>query len=102
MDASGVPGVDRISVDRERPGRVGGRVEVTNAAGVGAVVCGETVTQEPRLRLAARMSIQIFFITGGLYFESVKAGLMDYTASTAVRKFRTPGYFSGFPKTSTK
>jgi hypothetical protein len=89
VGASGVEAVEvaGTSVGRESPGLVGGRVEVTKAAGADVAVCGETVMQEPRLKLATRMSIQIFFITAGLYFESVKPGLIDYTASTAVRKF---------------
>ena len=81
VDASGVEAVEvgGISVGRDRPGLVGGRVEVTNAAGTDVVVCGETVTHEPRLRLTSRMTVQVFFITGGLYFESIKPKLIGST-----------------------
>jgi hypothetical protein len=61
MDGSTVP-VGRISVGRESPGRVGGRVEVTKTDRVGAGVSSENVMQEPRLRLATRSTVQIFFM----------------------------------------
>ena len=79
VEASGVLAVevDGISDGRDNPGLVGGRVEVTKAAGAEVAVCGETVTHEPRLRLASRMQIHILFITGGLYFRSIKRGLID-------------------------
>jgi hypothetical protein len=68
----GVPGVpvvaasgvdaEAVSVDRDKPGLVGGRVEVTKIGTVGNGVSSETVMQEPRLRLRMASSIQIFFI----------------------------------------
>jgi hypothetical protein len=63
VDASGVD-VGGMSVGRDKPGLVGGRVEVTKTERVGATVAGATVMQEPRLRLASRSNIQIFFIRG--------------------------------------
>jgi hypothetical protein len=70
MDASGVP-VGGISVGREMPGRVGGRVEVTKTDFVAAGVSSETLIQAPRLRLASRSIIQIFFIPG-FYLANIK------------------------------
>jgi hypothetical protein len=50
---------------------VGGRVEVMKTDLVGAGVSSETLMQEPRLRLASRNNIQIFFIQG-FYFAKIK------------------------------
>jgi hypothetical protein len=61
VDASGVE-VNGIAVGKDKPGLVGGRVEVTKAGGAGVPVSCETLMQEPRLRLVSRISIQIFFI----------------------------------------
>jgi hypothetical protein len=68
VDASGVE-VGGISVGRDKPGFVGGRVDVMKTDLVGAGVSSETLTQEPRLRLVSRINIhrigsQIFFIMG--------------------------------------
>ena len=68
VDESGVP-VGGISVGRDKPGLVGGRVEVMKTDLVGAGVSSETLTQEPRLRLVSRINIhrigiQNFFIRG--------------------------------------
>jgi hypothetical protein len=68
VDESGVP-VGGISVGRDKPGLVGGRVEVMKTDLVGAGVSSETLTQEPRLRLVSRstihrIGIQILFIKG--------------------------------------
>jgi hypothetical protein len=54
--------VSGTSVGRAKPGLVGGRVDVTKRAGAEVGVSCETLTQEPRLRLISRRSIQIFFI----------------------------------------
>jgi hypothetical protein len=61
VDASGVP-VGRISVGREMLCLVGGRVEVTKIALVETGVSSATLMQEPRLRLATRSKLQIFFM----------------------------------------
>jgi len=61
MDESGVD-VGGMSVGRDRPGLVGGRVEVTKAGGADVSVSWETLMQEPRLRLVSRIKIQNFFI----------------------------------------
>jgi hypothetical protein len=61
--ASGVE-VRGTSVGRDKPGFVGGRVEVKKTDRVGAGVSSETLTQEPRLRPMSRSNIQIFFIRG--------------------------------------
>ncbi len=64
VDGSGVEAVEvgGIAVGSDKPGLVGGRVEVTKAGGAEVPVSCETWMQEPRLRLASRMWIQIFFI----------------------------------------
>jgi len=68
VDASGVE-VSGISVGRDKPGLVGGKVEVTKIDLVGAGASSEILMQEPRLRLVRRInihriSIQVFFIKG--------------------------------------
>ena len=64
VDESGVEAVEvgGTSVGKDKPGLVGGRVEVTKAGGADIAVSCETLMQEPRLKLVSRMSIQIFFI----------------------------------------
>src|SRR5215207_1557022 len=61
VDSSGVEG-SGVSVGRDKPGRVGGRVEVTKSGAAGAGVSSETLIQEPRMRLVSRINIQIFFM----------------------------------------
>jgi len=51
-----------VAVGRDKPARVGGRVEVTNGSGVLVVDCGTILAQEARNRLPARMQIQILFM----------------------------------------
>jgi hypothetical protein len=68
--ASGVP-VGGIGVGRDRPGFVGGRVEVTKRTGAAVTVSCETLMQEPRLRLMTRINIQNFFIPE-FYFEIIR------------------------------
>ena len=62
VDASGVD-AGGVSVGRDKPGRVGGRVDVMKIDLVGAGVSSETLMHEPRLRLMMESKIQIFFIT---------------------------------------
>jgi hypothetical protein len=66
VDASGV-NVREISVGRDRLTLVGGRVEVTNRAAVGAGVFSESVMQELSPRAARRIKIQVFFMAGILH-----------------------------------
>jgi hypothetical protein len=61
VEASGVDDMG-VSVGSARPGRVGGRVEVTKTGRVGAGVSPEILTHEPRLRLRMASKIQMFFI----------------------------------------
>jgi hypothetical protein len=61
VDESGSGG-EGVSVGRDKPGRVGGRVDVTKTDLVEAGVSSETLTQEPRLMLTSRSNIQNFFI----------------------------------------
>jgi hypothetical protein len=75
LDASEVE-VGGISVGRDNPGFVGGRVEVTKRGGVFVAGSCETLIQEPRLRLMSRISIQIFFIQR-FYFEIIKPVPME-------------------------
>ena len=63
VDESAVDG-EGVSVGRDKPGRVGGRVEVTKIGRVGAGVSSETLMHEPRLRLMMESNIQIFFMRG--------------------------------------
>jgi hypothetical protein len=66
VDEAGVS-VDGVSVGRDKPGFVGGRVDVMKTDLVGAGVSSETLTQESRLvsRINIhRIGIQIFFIMG--------------------------------------
>jgi len=63
VDVSSVA-VGGISVGTDKPGRVGGRVEVMKSLGVGVTMSGEIVKQELRLNVATRTTIQIFFIAG--------------------------------------
>jgi hypothetical protein len=69
VDESGVDG-DGVSVGNDKPGLVGGRVDVTKTDLVEAGVSSETLIQEPRLMLTSRSNIQIFFIPG-FYFEKI-------------------------------
>ena len=67
VDASGVE-LGGISVDRDKPAFVGGRVDVTNRTGGAVGVSGETLIQEAKVRLVNRSSIQVFFMEN-FYFE---------------------------------
>jgi hypothetical protein len=51
-----------VSVGNDRPGRVGGRVDVMKIGAVETGVSSDTVMHEPRLRLSRVTKIQIFFI----------------------------------------
>lgn len=69
VDESGVDG-EGVSVGRDKPGLVGGRVDVMKTDLVGAGVSSETLMHEPRLRLMRESNIQIFFIQG-FYFAII-------------------------------
>jgi hypothetical protein len=69
VEESGVD-AEGVSVGRDMPGLVGGRVEVMKIDLVGAGVSSETVMQEPRLRLRMVSRIQIFFM-GGFYMGNI-------------------------------
>jgi hypothetical protein len=69
VEESGVDG-GGVSVGRDKPGLVGGRVDVMKTDLVGAGVSSETLMHEPRLRLMRESNIQIFFIQG-FYFASI-------------------------------
>ena len=69
VDESGVDG-EGVSVSRDKPGLVGGRVDVMKIDLVGAGVSSETLMHEPRLRLMRESNIQIFFIQG-FYMEKI-------------------------------
>jgi hypothetical protein len=68
VDTSGVEA--GVSVGTDKPGFVGGRVEVAKRAAVGADFTWETLMQEARLRVT-RVNIQTFFISK-FYFEQIK------------------------------
>jgi hypothetical protein len=61
VDESGVDG-EGVSVGRDKPGFVGGRVDVMKIGAVETGVSSDTVMQEPKLRLSRATKIQIFFI----------------------------------------
>jgi hypothetical protein len=61
IEGSGVE-VIAVPVGRTKPGRVGGRVDVTNAGGRLVDACGTTFTQADRTRPASRMHVRIFFM----------------------------------------
>jgi hypothetical protein len=56
IDGSGVD-VIAVPVGRTRAGRVGGRVDVTNAGGALVDDCGTTFTQADRTSPASRMHV---------------------------------------------
>jgi hypothetical protein len=51
-------------VGRDKPARVGGRVDVTKSGAAVLAVSWETLRQELRLKLMSRSNIQIFFMEG--------------------------------------
>ena len=81
VDASGVA-VGGIAVGRDKPGLVGGRVEVTKRGASGAGVSSETLMHELRLRVVIRRSIQILFIWK-LYTSIIKLAFVPYRVDGA-------------------
>jgi len=63
VDGSGVK-VSEMSVGRDNPARVGGRVDVTKSGAAVLAVSCETLRQELSPKLMSRSNIQIFFIWG--------------------------------------
>ena len=63
--------VSAVAVGRDRPGRVGGRVEVTKRTGVRVATWGTTFTHEARTRLASRIDIRSDFMQR-FYFGMLK------------------------------
>jgi hypothetical protein len=61
MDGSGVVD-DWVSVGKDKPGRVGGRVEVTKRGPASLAGSCASFTQELPTRLKSTMNIQIFFM----------------------------------------
>jgi len=61
IDGSAVE-VKSVAVGRTKAGRVGGRVEVTNAGGALVDACGTTFIQADRTRPASRMHSRILFM----------------------------------------
>jgi hypothetical protein len=70
IDGSGVD-VSAVAVGRDRPGRVGGSVEVTKGTGVRVAAWGTTFTHEARTRLASRIDMRISFMQR-FYFGILK------------------------------
>jgi hypothetical protein len=71
VDESGVDG-DGVSVDRDKPGLVGGRVDVMKIDLVGAGVSSETLMHEASVKVMISITVQIFFIKGillGKYYK---------------------------------
>jgi hypothetical protein len=66
-----------VSVGRDKPGLVGGSVEVMKIDLVGAGVSSETLMHEPRLRLMMESNIQIFCM-GGFYLGKIKASTLHW------------------------
>ena len=63
VDESGVDG-EGVSVGRDKPGLVGGRVDVMKTDLVGAGVSSETLMHEASVRVMSSITIQIFFMRG--------------------------------------
>jgi len=63
VDRSGVE-VRGTSVGRDKPARVGGKVDVTKSGAAVLAVSCETLRQELRPKLMSRSNIQIFFMRG--------------------------------------
>jgi hypothetical protein len=70
VDGSGVD-VSAVAVGRDRPGRVGGSVEVTKGTGVRVAAWGTTFTHEAMTRLASRIDMRISFMQR-FYFGILK------------------------------
>jgi hypothetical protein len=69
MDGSGVDG-EGGSVGRDKPGLVGGRVDVMKTDLVGAGVSSETLMHETSVKVMSSITVQIFFIRG-FYFANI-------------------------------
>jgi hypothetical protein len=63
VDVSGVDG-EGVSVGRDKPGFVGGRVDVMKTDLVGAGVSSETLMHEASVKAISSITIQIFFMWG--------------------------------------
>jgi len=106
VDASCVEAVEvgGTPVGRDNPGLVGGRVEVTNAGGADVLVSSETLMQEPKLRLASRMRIQIFFIRADCTLKRQSRHPLNWTGFLTARRimvWQRPGRSSqNFRRTS--
>jgi hypothetical protein len=61
VNGSGVV-VDGVAVGRDKPCRVGGRVEVTKRGGASVEGSGASLMQDVRTKMANRMNILIFFM----------------------------------------
>jgi hypothetical protein len=75
VEGSGVV-VHGVSVERDKPGLVGGRVEVMKTDLVAAGVSSETLMHEPRLSPTMDSKIQIFFMMG-FYLGNINASATD-------------------------
>jgi hypothetical protein len=95
VDPSGVD-VSETSVDRAKPGFVGGRVDVTKRAGAEVGVSCETVIQEPRLRLVSRSKIQVFFMQK-FYFEIIKSTVPKVSSENIVQPLKPSAGFADGP-----
>jgi hypothetical protein len=60
-----------VVVGRDKPGRVGGRVEVTKRGAAAVDGPGAILTQAARRNVASRMQIRFFFICR-FYFEIMR------------------------------
>jgi hypothetical protein len=70
VDESGVDG-EGMSVGRDKPGLVGGRVDVMKTDLVGTGVSSETLMHETRVNMMSSITIEIFFIQG-FYIANIK------------------------------
>ena len=59
VDGSSVA-VNGVFVGRDKPGRVGGRVDVTKRGATSVAGSGAILTQDETIKLASRMDIQNF------------------------------------------
>lgn len=75
VDGSGVD-EEGVSVDRDKPGLVGGRVDVMKTDLVGAGISSETLMHEASVRVMSSITVQIFFMRG-FYIAKIKNSCPD-------------------------
>jgi hypothetical protein len=98
VDESGVDG-EGVSVGRDKPALVGGRVEVIKIDRVGAGVSSETLMHEPRMKLGRASKIQIFFMWR-FYNAMIKKSVPTLTLRISVGTAKAKSVIYGWAKTT--